>query len=117
LGIKKRLHRKNIQKDLGEGGYRKLSSIAKPNESRIFTALSQQHYMTPLLKALIGFITEKDPVLAMLEWMAQQMMLIEAEVGAEKGRHSKRPEEVLFREESAKVTRLGAIYLYIPKLR
>jgi hypothetical protein len=35
----------------------------------------------------LGFITEEDPVLAMLEWVAHQMMLIEAEgkVAADKG--------------------------------
>jgi len=30
-------------------------------------------------KGLLGFITEKDPALAMLKWIAHRMMLIEAE--------------------------------------
>jgi flagellar biosynthesis/type III secretory pathway chaperone len=38
---------------------------------------------------ILGFITEKDPVLAMLEWVAQQIVLIEAEANFddEKGKH------------------------------
>jgi len=53
--------------------------------------MAQTHYKTLLRKALLGFITKPDPVLAMLQWVAQQMMLIEAEakVGAEKGKHAK----------------------------
>lgn len=53
--------------------------------------MAQTHYKTLLRKVLLGFITEQDPVLAMLEWVAQMMMQIEAEskVGAEKGKHTK----------------------------
>ncbi len=42
-------------------------------------------------KTLVDFISQEDPILAMLEWTAQQMMQIEAEgiVGAKKGQHSK----------------------------
>ena len=44
-------------------------------------------------KILVDFIGEEDPILAMLEWTAQQMMQIEAEtkVGAAKGEHSPIP--------------------------
>ena len=54
--------------------------------------MAQTHYKALLGKVLLGFITDKDPVFAMLEWVAHQMMLIEAEgkVGAEKGKHSKK---------------------------
>jgi hypothetical protein len=74
-----------------EEGHRKLSSIGKPNERRVFTTMAQRHYKGLFKKALLQFVTEPDPVLAMLEWVAGQMMLIEAEakVGAEKGKHSK----------------------------
>jgi hypothetical protein len=41
--------------------------------------MAQAHYKALLEKVLLGFITEKDPVLATLEWVAQQMMLIEAD--------------------------------------
>jgi len=52
--------------------------------------MAPNHYKGLLRKVLLGFITEQDPVLAMQEWVARQMMLIEAEakVGAEKGKHS-----------------------------
>ncbi len=52
--------------------------------------MAPKHYKGLLRKVLLGFITEQDPVLAMLEWVAHQMMLIEAEakVGEEKGKHS-----------------------------
>jgi putative transposase len=46
-----------------------------------------------LLKKILGdFIGQEDPVLAMLEWVAQQTMHIETEtkVGAKKGEHSKK---------------------------
>lgn len=82
--------------------------------------MAQNHYKALFQKVLTGFITEKDPVLAMLEWIAHQMMLVEAEgkVGAEKGKHS-RDRRTYF--SGARVrrmdTRLGTIYLYIPKLR
>jgi len=53
--------------------------------------MAQRHYKGLFKKALLQFVTEPDPVLAMLEWVAGQMMLIEpeAKVGAEKGKHSK----------------------------
>ena len=53
--------------------------------------MAQTHYKTLFRKVLLGLITEQDPILAMLEWVAQMMMQIEAEskVGAEKGKHTK----------------------------
>ncbi len=52
--------------------------------------MAQQHYRTPFKKALLQFITEPDPFLAMLKWVMTEMMRIEAEakVGAVKGKHS-----------------------------
>jgi hypothetical protein len=52
--------------------------------------MAQTHYKTLFSKVLVGFISEQDPVLAMLEWVAQMMMQIEVEsrVGAEKGKHT-----------------------------
>jgi len=63
--------------------------------------MAQTHYKTLFRKVLLGFISEQDPVLAMLEWVAQMMMEIEAEsrVGAEKGKHTKRPEDILLRSQ------------------
>ena len=49
--------------------------------------MAQQHYRTPFKKALLQFITEPDPFLAMLKWVMTEMMRIEAEakVGAATG--------------------------------
>jgi putative transposase len=82
--------------------------------------MAQTHYKTLLRKVLLGFITEQDPVLAMLEWVAQMMMLIEAEskVGAEKGKHTKDRKTYFSGARVRRMdTRLGTLYLYIPKLR
>jgi len=82
--------------------------------------MAQAHYKALLGKVLLGSITEKDPVLAMLEWVAHQMMLIEAEakVGAEKGKHSRHRKTYFSGARVRRMdTRLGTIYLYVPKLR
>ena len=71
-------------------------------------------------KLLVEFIGQEDPLLAMLEWTAQQMMQIEAEgkVGAQKGEHSKdRKTYFSGRRVRRMDTRLGTVYLFIPKLR
>ena len=54
--------------------------------------MARNNYKEVFRKALLGFISEKDPVLTMLEWVAQQMMQIEAEakVGTKKGTHCKK---------------------------
>jgi hypothetical protein len=53
--------------------------------------MAKTYYKALLGKVLLGLLMEDDPVQALLEWVAHQMMLIEAEgrVGAEKGKHSK----------------------------
>jgi putative transposase len=82
--------------------------------------MARAHYKALLGKVLLGFISEDDPVLAMLEWVAHQMMLIEAEgkVGAEKGKHSKARKTYFSGARVRRMdTRLGTIYLYVPKLR
>jgi putative transposase len=82
--------------------------------------MAQKHYKGLFKKALLQFVTEPDPVLAMLEWVASQMMLIEAEakVGAEKGKHSKvRTTHFSGKRVRRMDTRLGTIYLYVPKVR
>jgi transposase-like protein len=56
----------------------------------------------------------------MLEWTAQQMMQIEAEgiVGAQKGEHSKERRTYFSGRRVRRMdTRLGTVYLFIPKLR
>jgi len=100
--------------------HHKLSSTAKSNERRDFTTIAQTHYKALLGKVPLGFIVEEDAVLAMLEWVAHQMMLIEAEgkVGAEMRKHSQHRKTYF---SGARVRRmdtwLGTIYLYVPKLR
>jgi putative transposase len=82
--------------------------------------MAQPHYKGLFKKALLQFVSEPDPVLAMLEWVAGQMMLIEAEakVGAEKGRHAKDRRTYFSGKRVRRMdTRLGTIYLYVPKLR
>jgi len=82
--------------------------------------MAQIHYKTLFRKVLLGFISEQDPVLAMLEWVAQMMMQIEAEsrVGAEKGKHTKDRKTYFSGARVRRMdTRLGTLYLYIPKLR
>jgi putative transposase len=82
--------------------------------------MAQAHYKALLEKVLLGFISEDDPVLAMLDWVAHQMMLIEAEgkVGAEKRKHSKDRKTYFSGARVRRMdTRLGTIYLYVPKLR
>ena len=52
--------------------------------------MAQRHYRSALKKALLQFIAEPDPLLAMLRWVMTEMMRIESEakVGAVKGKHS-----------------------------
>lgn len=82
--------------------------------------MAQTHYKTLLQKVLLGCISEPDPVLALLRWVADQMMRIEAEakVGAEKGAHSRERTTYFSGTRVRRMdTRLGTIYLLIPKLR
>jgi len=52
--------------------------------------MAQIHYKALFKKALLQFIIEPDPFLAMLQWAMTEMMRIEAEakVGAMKGKHT-----------------------------
>jgi len=71
-------------------------------------------------KILLDFIGQEDLILAMLEWTAQQMMQIEAEakVGAKKGEHSEERRTYFSGTRVRRMdTRLGTVYLFIPKLR
>lgn len=71
-------------------------------------------------KLLVEFIGQEDPILSMLEWTAQQMMQIEAEniVGAKKGEHNKDRTTHFSGTRVRRVdTRVGTMYLLIPKVR
>jgi transposase-like protein len=72
-------------------------------------------------KLLVGFCQEADPMKEMLEWMVNQLMEIEVstlKTQVDKGRHS---EERKTHRNGYRVrrwdTRLGTIYLTIPKVR
>ena len=82
--------------------------------------MAQTHYRAPFKKALLQFITEPDPFLAMLKWVMTEMMRIEAEakVGATKGQHSTERATYFSGARVRRVdTRLGTVYLLVPKLR
>ncbi len=71
-------------------------------------------------KLLLQFITEPDPLLAMLQWLTQQLMQLEAEskVGAQKNKHSKARTTYFSGYRVRRFdTRLGTLYLMVPKLR
>ena len=76
---------------------------------------------TPFLKKmLIEFMTEPDPLYAMLEWLTNELMKLEAEnkVGAHKGEHCPtRTTHFSGTRVRRFDTRLGTIYLLVPKLR
>ena len=71
-------------------------------------------------KLLLQFMGEADPLYAMLEWLTERMMELEAElkVGAVKGKHSR---ERATHFSGTRVrrfdTRMGTLYLLVPKLR
>jgi transposase-like protein len=101
-------------------GHRKLSSNGNPKERRNFTTTAQQYYKAPFKKALLQFITEPDPFLAMLKWVMAEMMRIEAgaKAGATKGKHSKERTTYFSGGRARRVdTRMGTVYLVVPKVR
>jgi putative transposase len=82
--------------------------------------MAQQHYKALFKKALLQFITEPDPYLAMLKWVMTEMMRIEAEarVGAAKWQHSKDRATHFSGGRARRVdTRMGTVYLIVPKVR
>ena len=82
--------------------------------------MAQQHYKALFKKALLQFITEPDPFLAMLKWVMTEMMRIEVEarVGAAKGAHSKDRTTHFSGFRARRVdTRMGTVYLVVPKIR
>jgi transposase-like protein len=71
-------------------------------------------------KLLLQFITEQDPLLAMLQWLTEQLMVLEAEekAGAPKGAHSKDRRTYFSGHRVRRFdTRMGTMYLLVPKLR
>lgn len=82
--------------------------------------MAKQNNKEILGKILADFIAEDDPLLSMLQWMTDQMMLIEAEkkVGAEKGEHNKERQTYFSGKRARRFdTRMGTMYLLVPKVR
>ena len=82
--------------------------------------MAQTHYKALLQKVLLGCLGEKDPFLCLLEWVMKEMMQIEAEtkVGAIKGKY-KKSRTTYFSDSRVRRmdTRLGTVYLLVPKVR
>ena len=71
-------------------------------------------------KLLLDFIAEPDPLFSMLQWLTQRMMELESEskAGAPKGTHSTDRKTHFSGTRVRRFdTRLGTMYLLVPKLR
>lgn len=71
-------------------------------------------------KLLLHFMGELDPLYSMLQWLTQRMMEVESElkVGAVKGKHSSDRTTYFSGTRVRRFdTRLGTMYLLVPKLR
>ncbi len=71
-------------------------------------------------KLLLHFMGESDPLYSMLQWLTERMMEVEAElkVGAAKGKHaSDRTTHFSGTRVRRFDTRLGTLYLLVPKVR
>ena len=82
--------------------------------------MARLNYIDYFKRALLEFAAESDPLYAMLQWMTEKIMQLEAEqkVGAQKGEHSAdRTTHFSGNRLRRFDTRLGTIYLLVPKLR
>ena len=82
--------------------------------------MAQRDYKAIFEKLLAGFLMEDDPIRAVVEWVFNQLMKIEAEakVGAPKGKHSRQRRTYFSGVRIRKLhTRVGTLYLVIPKVR
>lgn len=69
---------------------------------------------------LLKFISEPDPMLAMLQWLCHKMMEVEvaSKLGASKNEHSENRKGYLSGTRVRRFdTRMGTIYLLVPKVR
>ena len=82
--------------------------------------MTNSNIIRELEKKLLSFMFEKDPMLCMLQWITEKFMEIEVahKVGAQKGKHSKERTTHLSGYRVRRFdTRMGTIYLTVPKLR
>jgi len=80
----------------------------KIDETKIFKEIMTQ------------FVVEDDPLLSMMKWMMEQLMKIESEmkVGAKKGEHNSERKSYFSGYRPRRFdTRIGTVYLMIPKIR
>jgi putative transposase len=83
-------------------------------------AMARRYDTATYKKLLLHFMGEADPLYSMLQWLTERMMEVEAELkaGAAKGKHA--PERTTH-FSGTRVrrfdTRLGTLYLLVPKLR
>jgi transposase-like protein len=82
--------------------------------------MARTNVITYFKKLLLEFITEPDPLLAMLKWLPGQLMQMEAEakVGVEKGKHNPSRTTYFSGYRVRRFdTRMGTLYMLVPKLR
>jgi transposase-like protein len=82
--------------------------------------MAKKDATTYFREMLLQFIAEPDPLHAMLQWLTERMMQLEAEslAGAPKGKHSASRRTHLSGYRVRRFdTRLGTLYLMVPKLR
>ena len=82
--------------------------------------MARLNYIDYFKRALLEFVLEDDPLYAMLQWMTEKIMQLEAEqkVGAQKGTHStERTTHFSGNRLRRFDTRMGTMYLLVPKLR
>jgi putative transposase len=82
--------------------------------------MAKLNYIEYFKRALLEFMSENDPLYAMLQWMTEKIMQMEAEqkVGATKGTHTTERNTYFSGNRVRRFdTRLGTIYLVVPKLR
>lgn len=82
--------------------------------------MARSNHKEVFKRILVDFIQEEDPIYSMLSWVTEKMMEIESEakVGAEKGVHSSdRKTHFSGKRVRRFDTRIGTIYLLVPKLR
>ncbi|WP_187648130.1 IS256 family transposase [Nitrosophilus labii] len=80
----------------------------KIDETKIFKEIMTQ------------FVVDEDPLLSMMKWMMEQLMKIESEmkVGAKKGEHNSERKSYFSGYRPRRFdTRLGTVYLMVPKIR
>jgi transposase-like protein len=82
--------------------------------------MAYQNSTLSLEQMLLKFMSEQDPMLSMLQWLCEQMM--EAEVTAKiQAQKSERTDTRTGYRSGYRVrrfdTRMGTMYLFVPKLR